>query len=90
MCCRFGGQTFIVYPLEFQANRSSPQQAAEDILILGLATCAAVCSVVPTGTSAAMNGTLAALLADGVYIGGGVLLVILIILVVLLLMRRGV
>ena len=39
---------------------------------------------------APMNGSLAALLADGIYIGGGVLVVILIILVVLLLMRRGV
>ena len=37
-----------------------------------------------------MNGTLAALFADGIYIGGGVLLVVLIILVVLMLMRgRG-
>jgi hypothetical protein len=48
------------------------------------------CLIAPMGTSSAMNGTLAALLADGIYIGGGVLLVILIILVVLLLMRRGV
>jgi hypothetical protein len=38
----------------------------------------------------AMNGTVAALIGEGIYIGGGVLLVILIILVVLLLMRRGV
>ena len=46
--------------------------------------------VVLAGMWAAMNGSLAALLADGIYIGGGVLVVILIILVVLLLMRRGV
>ena len=37
-----------------------------------------------------MNGSLATILADGIYIGGGVILVILVILVVLLLMRRGV
>jgi hypothetical protein len=37
-----------------------------------------------------MSAFLAALLAQGIYIGGGVLLVILIILVVLLLMRRSV
>ena len=48
------------------------------------------CLIAPMGTGSAMNGTLAALLAEGIYIGGGVLLVILIILVVLLLMRRGV
>ena len=36
-----------------------------------------------------MNASLAAIFADGIYIGGGVLVVILIILVVLLLMRRG-
>jgi hypothetical protein len=36
-----------------------------------------------------MNATLAALLADGVYIGGGVILLILIILLVLLLLRRA-
>lgn len=34
-----------------------------------------------------MNGNLATLFADGIYIGGGVLVVILIILVVLMLMR---
>ena len=34
-----------------------------------------------------MNGTLATLFADGIYIGGGVLVVILIILVVIMLMR---
>ena len=38
---------------------------------------------------AAMNSSLATILADGVYIGGGVLVVILIVLVVVLLMRRG-
>ena len=37
-----------------------------------------------------MNGSLATIIADGIYIGGGVLLLILVILVVLLLMRRGV
>jgi hypothetical protein len=37
-----------------------------------------------------MSAFLAALLAQGIYIGGGVLLVILIVLVVLLLMRRSV
>lgn len=37
-----------------------------------------------------MTGSdLAALIADGVYIGGGVLLVILVVLVVLILMRRA-
>lgn len=36
-----------------------------------------------------MNGLLASVFAEGIYIGGGVLLVILIILVVLMLMRRG-
>ena len=36
-----------------------------------------------------MNGTLAILLADGVYIGGGVLLVILIVLLLLLFLRRA-
>ena len=35
-----------------------------------------------------MSSFIAAVLADGIYIGGGVLVVILIILVVLLLMRR--
>lgn len=35
-----------------------------------------------------MNGSLATLLADGIYIGGGVLVVILIVLVVLFLLRR--
>ena len=37
-----------------------------------------------------MNGSLATIIAAGIYIGGGVLLIILVILVVLLLMRRGV
>lgn len=36
-----------------------------------------------------MNANLAALLADGVYIGGGVVFVILLVLVVLWLMRRA-
>ena len=50
-----------------------------------------VCSACRWGMGmAAMNSSLATILADGVYIGGGVLLVILIVLVVLLLMRRGV
>lgn len=39
------------------------------------------------GIEALMNGTLATLFADGIYIGGGVLVVILIVLLVLLLMR---
>ena len=42
------------------------------------------------GTGPSMNGSLAMLLADGIYIGGGVLFVVLIILVLLLLMRRSV
>jgi len=36
-----------------------------------------------------MNGSLAALVAQGIYIGGGVLVIILIILLVLLLTRRA-
>ena len=36
-----------------------------------------------------MNGTLAAILAEGIYIGGGVLVVILIILLLLLFFRRA-
>jgi hypothetical protein len=48
-------------------------------------------AAVPGGYGVAtMNGLLATVLADGIYIGGGVLLAILIILVVLLLLRRGV
>jgi hypothetical protein len=36
-----------------------------------------------------MNGTLAILLAEGIYIGGGVLVVILIILLLLMFFRRA-
>jgi hypothetical protein len=36
-----------------------------------------------------MNGSLAALVAQGIYIGGGVLVIILIILLVLVLTRRA-
>ena len=36
-----------------------------------------------------MNGSIAAVLAEGIYIGGGVLVVILIILLILYMMRRA-
>jgi hypothetical protein len=36
-----------------------------------------------------MNGTLAVLLAEGIYIGGGVLVAILIILLLLMVLRRA-
>ena len=70
--------------------RSSPQQAAEDILILGLATpCRSGLLCRSDGYERCHERNTVALLADGIYIGGGVLLVILVILVVLLLMRRS-
>ena len=89
-CAAAVGQTSALYPLELHANPIISAAPTEDIEVFGLALVSRVSVVVPTGTGAAMNGSLAALLADGIYIGGGVLLVILIILVVLLLMRRGV
>jgi hypothetical protein len=45
--------------------------------------------MVATGYPPLFGGDFAALLADGVYIGGGVLFVILIILLLVLFFRRG-
>ena len=42
----------------------------------------------PVGMPPIVGGDLAAVLADGVYVGGGVLVVVLIVLLVLLLLRR--
>jgi hypothetical protein len=41
-----------------------------------------------TGRDRRMSPTLAAIIADGIYIGGGVLLLILVVIVILMLLRR--